>query len=110
MPQDCVFCKIIEKQLPARFEHEDEQVVVFHDINPKAPTHLLIVPRKHIPTMMDVAKEDLPLIAHIHAVAQELYRKLGLTGMRLVNNCNKDGGQEVFHLHYHLMGWKGANG
>ncbi|WP_134700143.1 histidine triad nucleotide-binding protein [Ammoniphilus sp. YIM 78166] len=106
MEANCLFCKIIEKQIPAKIEYEDEKVMVFHDIHPKAPVHLLIIPKKHIPTMMDVAEEDLELIAYIHKIAQTMYHKMELQGMRLINNCGEKGGQEIFHLHYHLWGWK----
>lgn len=86
--------------------YEDEHVIVFHDIAPKAPTHLLLVPKAHIPTMMDVTDAQMSVIAHMHKVAQKLYTQFELEGMRLVNNCDELGGQEVFHLHYHLLGWK----
>jgi len=98
-----IFTRIMEGEIPARVEYEDEQVIVIHDIAPKAPVHLLIIPRKPIPTLLDVQAEDLPLIGHIHLVAQKLAAKLGLKGFRLVNNCGKEGGQEVFHIHYHLL-------
>ena len=98
-----IFTRIMEKEIPARVEYEDEQVIVIHDIAPKAPVHLLIIPRKPIPTLMDVTEEDLPLIGHIHRVAQKLAEKLELKGFRLVNNCGKEGGQEVFHIHYHFL-------
>lgn len=98
-----VFTRIMEKEIPALIEYEDERVIVIHDIAPKAPVHLLIVPRKPIPTLMDVTEEDLPLIGHIHLVAQKLARKLGLKGFRLVHNCGREGGQEVFHIHFHFL-------
>ncbi|MFD2369717.1 histidine triad nucleotide-binding protein [Brevibacillus sp. GCM10020057] len=98
-----IFTRIMEGEIPARVEYEDEQVIVIHDIAPQAPVHLLIIPRKPIPTLMDVQAEDLPLIGHIHTVAQKLAAKLDLKGFRLINNCGKEGGQEVFHIHYHLL-------
>ncbi|MDF2683443.1 MAG: histidine triad nucleotide-binding protein [Brevibacillus sp.] len=98
-----IFTRIMEGEIPARVEYEDEQVIVIHDIAPKAPVHLLIIPRKPIATLMDVQTEDLPLIGHIHAVAQKLANQLELKGFRLINNCGKEGGQEVFHIHYHLL-------
>ncbi len=103
---DCIFCKIVEGQIPAKLVYEDEDVVAFHDIAPKAPVHVLIIPRKHIPTMADVTEADLPLISSIHRAALAAARELGIaeSGFRLVNNCKKDGGQEVYHLHYHLLG------
>lgn len=84
-----IFTRIMEGEIPARVEYEDEQVIVIHDIAPKARVHLLIIPRKPIPTLMDVTEEDLPLIGHIHRVAQTLAKKLELSGFRLVNNCGK---------------------
>lgn len=98
-----IFTRIMEGEIPARVEYDDEQVIVIHDIAPKAPVHLLIIPRKPIATLMDVQTEDLPLIGHIHVVAQKLANQLGLKGFRLINNCGKEGGQEVFHIHYHLL-------
>lgn len=98
-----IFTRIMDKEIPARVEYEDEQVIVIHDIAPKAPVHLLIIPRKPIPTLMDVTAEDLPLIGHIHQVAQTLAQKLEVKGFRLINNCGKEGGQEVFHIHYHFL-------
>lgn len=106
MDSNCLFCKIIDKQIPAKIEYEDDQFLVFHDINPRAPIHLLIIPKKHIPTMMDVETSDLPLMSKIHEIAQKMYHQQELQGMRLINNCGKEGGQEIFHLHYHLWGWK----
>ncbi len=106
MSEACIFCKIIDREIPAKIEYEDEQVIVFYDIAPKAPLHLLIVPKAHIPTIMDVSDSQMNMVAHMHKVAQILYTRLELAGMRLVNNCNELGGQEVFHLHYHLLGWK----
>ncbi|OUM87474.1 MAG: histidine triad nucleotide-binding protein [Bacillus thermozeamaize] len=103
---ECIFCQIVKGQIPSKRVYEDEEVVAFHDIAPKAPIHVLIIPRKHIPTLADVTEEDLPLIAAIHRGALAVARELGLqeNGFRLVNNCKKDGGQEVYHLHYHLLG------
>jgi histidine triad (HIT) family protein len=103
---DCIFCKIAEGAIPSKKVFENEHVLAFHDINPGAPVHVLIIPKKHIPTMNDVADEDLALIGEIHRAARNIAREMGIaeSGYRLSNNCNKDGGQEVFHLHYHLMG------
>lgn len=103
---DCIFCKIVEGSIPSKKAYENEHVLAFHDINPAAPVHVLIIPKKHIPTMNDVENADLFLIGEVHKAAQHIARELGIaeSGYRLSNNCNKDGGQEVFHLHYHLMG------
>lgn len=104
--EDCIFCKIVADEIPSRKVYQDEQVVAFHDIAPKAPVHILIIPRKHIPTMADVTEEDLPLMGAIHRAAIHIAREQGIAenGFRLVNNCKGDGGQEVYHLHYHLLG------
>ncbi|WP_028595872.1 histidine triad nucleotide-binding protein [Paenibacillus assamensis] len=103
---DCIFCKIIEGTLPSKKVYETERVVAFHDIQPKAPVHIVIIPKKHIPTMNDLQKEDYALLGDIHEAAQQIAKDLGVaqSGYRLVNNCNKDSGQIVFHIHYHLLG------
>jgi len=103
---DCIFCKIVEGTIPSKKVFENELVVAFHDIQPAAPVHVLIIPKKHIAAMNDVAEEDLPLIAEIHRAALQIARELGVaeSGYRLVNNCGRDSGQIVFHLHYHLLG------
>lgn len=106
MPSDCLFCKIAQGDIPATLVYEDELVVAFNDIEPKAPQHILIIPRKHIPTTLDLSQADGELIGHIHLVAAKIARQLGFAeeGFRLVNNCNRAGGQVVWHLHFHLLG------
>jgi histidine triad (HIT) family protein len=105
MMTDNIFRKIVEKKLPARIVHEDEQCVAFHDVNPQAPVHVLIVPRKEIRTHADVRPEDRELLGHLHLVAAQLAEKLGLAGgYRLVLNCKEQAGQTVPHLHLHLLG------
>lgn len=103
---NCLFCKIVEGSVPSNKVYEDDRFLVFHDIQPAAPTHVLIIPKKHIATMNDVTESDYGLIGDLHQVAQEAAKKLGITesGYRLVNNCGSDGGQVVYHLHYHLLG------
>lgn len=103
---DCIFCKIVEGSIPSKKIYENEHVLAFHDIQPAAPVHALIIPKKHIATMNDAAGDDFALIGKIHEAAQIAARELGVadSGYRLVNNCGKDGGQVVFHIHYHLMG------
>jgi len=103
--QDNIFLKIVEKKVPARIVHEDDQCVAFHDNNPQAPVHVLIVPRKVIPTHADITLEDRELLGHLHLVAARLANELGLTdGYRLVLNCKEQAGQTVPHLHLHLLG------
>jgi len=105
MLADNIFLKIINKQIPARIVHEDEQCLAFHDINPQAPVHVLIIPRKVIRTHADLGKDDQLLLGHLHMVAAELARKLGIeNGYRLVINCKEGAGQTVPHLHMHLLG------
>ena len=103
---DCLFCGIIDGTIKGQIVYEGPLVVAFKDIGPKAPVHLLIVPRKHIPTVLDIAPEDGALIGEIHRVAVKLARDNGLAerGFRIVVNCGPDAGQTVFHLHYHLLG------
>ncbi len=101
-----VFSKILRKEIPADIVHEDELCIAFGDINPQAPTHLLIIPRKEIAGIKDVDAEDAALVGHLFLVACDLARKLGLeeSGYRLVINTGADAGQTVFHLHVHLLG------
>ncbi|MEF2247262.1 MULTISPECIES: histidine triad nucleotide-binding protein [unclassified Paenibacillus] len=105
---DCIFCKIIEGTLPSKKVYESDTVVAFHDIQPAAPVHIVIIPKKHIATMNDVEAVDGPIIADIFAAARQIAKELGIdeAGYRLINNVNKDGGQVVFHLHVHLLGGK----
>lgn len=103
---DCIFCKIVEGSIPSHKVFENDDVLAFRDITPQAPVHILIIPKKHIPTMNDVTEEDLPLLASIHHAAQQIAKEQGIaeSGYRLINNCGKDSGQVVFHIHYHLLG------
>lgn len=106
---DCIFCKIIKKEIPAKIIYEDDNVIAFEDINPQAPVHLLIVPRKHIPTLLDLTPEDNQLIGHILLTANNLAKNKGISvsGFRTVFNCNKDAGQAVYHIHLHILGGRG---
>lgn len=103
---DCIFCKIIEGSIPSTKVYESENVIAFKDIQPAAPVHILIIPKKHIPTMNDVTEEDGPVIAEVFAAAREIAKQQGIaeSGYRLINNVNSDGGQVVYHLHVHLLG------
>lgn len=106
MSADCLFCKIASGEIPATQIYSDESVVAFRDIEPKAPHHILIIPRKHIPTTLDLEPEDTAVVGQIYQVAIEIARDLGFAedGFRVVNNCNEAGGQTVWHLHFHLLG------
>jgi histidine triad (HIT) family protein len=101
-----LFEKIIAGDLPADIVHRDDRVVAFRDIHPKAPVHVLIVPVKPIPTANDIADEDASVIGHMFCVARDIALAEGIAddGYRLIINCNADGGQEVYHLHLHLLG------
>ena len=103
---DCLFCKIIAKQIPATIIHEDDLVIAFRDINQQAPTHALVIPRRHIATLTDLQSGDSALVGHMLHTATQIARSEGIadSGYRLVMNCNEDGGQTVFHIHLHLLG------
>jgi histidine triad (HIT) family protein len=103
--KDNIFLKILDKSIPARIVHEDEHCIAFHDVNPQAPVHVIIIPRKVIPTHADLTAGDQALLGHLHLVAVHLATKLGIAdGYRLVVNCKERGGQTVPHLHFHLLG------
>ena len=105
MMTDNIFLKILDKTIPAKIAYEDDRCLAFHDINPQAPVHVLIIPRKVIRTHADVTEEDRDLLGHIHLVAAKLAVQLGLSnGYRLVLNCQEAAGQTVPHLHLHLLG------
>jgi histidine triad (HIT) family protein len=101
-----IFSRIIDGEIPADMVYKDEQVTAFRDINPQAPVHVLIVPNKEIPTVNDVAPDDEQLIGHMFTAAKKIAEQEGVaeSGYRLLVNCNRDAGQEVFHLHMHLFG------
>ncbi len=105
MSDKTIFKKIIDKELPANIVHEDDLCLAFHDIAPKAPVHVLVIPKKEIATLDDLADEDQQLVGHLWLTIRDLARKLGLDqGYRVVVNCKEGGGQEVPHLHFHLLG------
>ncbi len=108
MTEDCIFCKIISKEIPAEILYRDEHVTAFRDIEPAAPVHILIVPNKHIASMNKASVEDEPLLGHLLMAAKKLaeQEKIAQSGYRLVINTGADGGQVVYHLHLHLMGGK----
>jgi histidine triad (HIT) family protein len=106
MSESCVFCRIAKGEIPARLVHEDEEVVGFHDLNPQAPVHVLLIPRRHVGTLLETGPGDVELLGRLQAAAVEVARRLGLDreGFRLVTNCLEGAGQSVFHLHVHLLG------
>lgn len=106
MSDDCLFCKIINEEIPAETVYADERVVAIQDINPQAPTHLLVIPREHVPTINDATAEHESIVGYMMLVAQKLATENNIaeSGYRMVMNCNRDGGQTVFHIHLHLLG------
>jgi histidine triad (HIT) family protein len=102
----CIFCQIAEGTTPAKVIHQDDRLVAFEDLNPQAPVHLLIVPRKHIPTGLDLSPEDRELVGEVFLLAGKLAQERGIAsdGYRVVLNTNAGAGQSVYHLHYHLLG------
>lgn len=105
--EDCIFCKIARKEIGSLI-YENEFVAAFDDLNPQAPVHSLIIPKKHIQNIEDLKEEDLRYVAEIHKAIQEVAKMKGVdkTGYRIISNCGKDAGQTVMHLHYHLLAGK----
>ena len=103
---DCLFCKIAEKKIPSRIIHEDDLAVAFEDVNPQAPVHFLVIPKKHIATVLDLGAEDDALMGHLYRLAAKLAAQKGIaqSGFRTLVNCNRDAGQSVFHIHLHVLG------
>ena len=103
---DCIFCRIISGEIPSDILYQDEQVVAFRDINPKAPVHLLLVPLKHIESVAELSEDEASIMGHLVTVANRIAREAGISekGYRLVVNSGPEGGQEVPHLHLHLLG------
>ena len=106
MKDDCIFCKIIAGELPSDIVYRDEEIIGFRDINPIAPVHLLIIPRKHIPSIRDLTEDELPLLGHMTVVANKLADNEGVAerGYRLIINCEPEALQTVHHIHMHLLG------
>jgi histidine triad (HIT) family protein len=106
MSQECIFCKIAAKEMTSSLVHEDEQLVAFRDIAPKAPTHIIIIPRRHIATLNDLTPEDAELVGSMLLLAKKLAADAGIAeeGYRTVFNCNAAAGQTVWHIHLHLIG------
>ena len=111
MKADCIFCQIVAGEIPTDILYQDEEVIAFRDIHPIAPTHLLIIPKRHIPSLAHLSPEDLPLMGHLVNIANQLAKKEGISesGYRLVVNCGQEGGQLVPHLHMHLLGGRGLS-
>ena len=105
---DCIFCKIIKKEIPSSIVYEDNEILAFRDINPAAPVHILVIPKKHISSLIDLSKEDELVIGKIYTVINKIAEQEGIDkkGFRVIVNCGEDGGQEVKHLHFHILGGK----
>ena len=106
---DCLFCKILEGEIPADIIYESDTAIAFRDINPQAPTHVLIIPRRHIATINDITPDDEKLVGSLYSAAKEIAATEGHAedGYRVVMNCNEGAGQSVFHIHLHLLGGRG---
>ena len=106
MSSDCLFCKILAGDIPADLIYESETAVAFRDINPMAPTHVLVIPRKHISTINDIAADDEAIVGSLYTAAREIAAEEGIAdvGYRAVMNCNEGAGQSVFHIHLHVLG------
>jgi len=103
---NCLFCKIINKEIPSEILYEDDRVIAFKDVNPQAPVHILVIPKEHIESANDVDEGNSDVIGHIFAVINRLVKELGIDkdGYRIVNNCGEFGGQTVSHIHFHILG------
>ena len=102
---DCIFCKIAQKQIPSKIAYENETVIAFYDQAPQAPVHVLVIPKEHVASAMEITPENSGLIAKVWEAIPKIAQELGLeNGFRVVNNCGKDGMQTVQHLHFHLLG------
>jgi histidine triad (HIT) family protein len=104
--KDCIFCKIAGKEVQSKIVFEDEHVVAFKDINPQAPVHILVIPRKHIPRISDITEDDSIILFKMLDTANKIAKEQGISerGYRLVLNCNEEAGQSVFHVHMHILG------
>ena len=106
--EDCIFCKIVKGEIPSSKVYEDEDILAFKDINPVTPVHILVIPKKHIESLNNIEPEDEKLLGKIFLTIKQIANEQGIAekGYRVVNNCGEDGGQEVKHLHFHILGGK----
>ncbi|OGW15228.1 MAG: histidine triad nucleotide-binding protein [Nitrospinae bacterium RIFCSPLOWO2_12_FULL_47_7] len=107
--KNCLFCKIIEGKIPAKKVFEDDRVCVIEDINPQAPIHFLILPKKHLATLLEIEDCDHELLGHAFSVGNQIAKEKKLAGFRVVVNCGESAGQSVFHIHFHLLGGRAMN-
>ena len=106
--EDCIFCKIIKGEIPSNKVYEDDKVLAFHDINPEAPVHVLVIPKEHIESVNAINEENVDIVSHIFMVINKIVKELGIdkSGYRVLTNTGKDGGQTVHHMHFHVLGGK----
>lgn len=102
----CIFCKIINKEIPSKFVYEDEKVIAINDINPAAPVHVLVMPKEHIESANYLDEDNIEIVGDIFLAIKKIVKELGIDekGYRVIMNCNEDGGQTVMHLHFHILG------
>lgn len=105
---DCIFCKIINRELPSNIVYEDDEIIAFRDIKPVTPVHILVIPKKHISSLVDLTEDDEAVIGKIYTVINKIAKQEGISdkGFRVIVNCGEDGGQVVKHIHFHLLGGK----
>ena len=103
---NCIFCKIINREIPSSIIYEDEEIIAFKDIHPVAPVHILVIPKKHIESINNIKQEDEKTVGRIYSIIKQIAKEQGIheKGYRVVVNCGEDGGQEVQHLHFHIIG------
>lgn len=102
----CIFCKIVAGEIPSKKLYEDDKILAFYDISPEAPVHFLVIPKEHIKSANEIKEDNVSIVSHIFLVINKLVKELNIdeTGYRIVNNCGKDGGQTVDHIHFHVLG------
>ena len=105
---NCIFCKIINKEIPSTIVYEDDKVIAFNDVNPATPIHILVVPKKHREKVTDLKDEDYSIVSHIYEVINKIAKdqEFAEKGFRVITNCGEDSGQEVMHIHYHVLAGK----
>lgn len=106
--EDCIFCKIIKKEIPSKIVYEDDDVLAFEDINPVAPVHILVIPKKHIDSVMQIDEIDEQLVGKMYSAIKKIANQLNLSqnGFRVITNCGEDAGQIIHHIHFHVLGGK----
>ncbi|WP_248477923.1 histidine triad nucleotide-binding protein [Tepidibacter aestuarii] len=109
--ENCIFCKIINGEIPSNKVYEDEKVLAFKDINPIAPVHILVIPKKHYESIIDIQDDEMDIVAHIHKTINKIADDMNFKedGFRIINNCGENAGQEVKHIHYHIIAGKTLN-